>query len=79
MFDVGGAAGGPGGVVVGVAESGWPVASVGGAAAVALGDRDPLGAGVEASGAAGVEDLGLSAEDEGEDPCFAGHASGLAG
>ena len=66
-------------VVVGVAHPGWGVAAVGGAAAVALGEGDPLGFGVEAALPAEVEDLGVAAEDGGDDPGPAGEPAGLTG
>ena len=43
------------------------------------GHRDPLGSGVEPAGAAEVEDLGLAAEDGGDDPGLAGEPSGWPG
>ena len=76
---VGGSAAGPGVVVVGVAQPGWGVAALGGAAAVAVGEGDPLGFGVEAARAAEVEDLGRAAEDGGDDPGPAGQPARLAG
>ena len=79
VVEVGRAAGRPGGVVVGVAGSGWQVAALGGAAVVAQGEGEALGGGVEAAGAAEVEDLGGAAEDGGDDAGLAGQAAGLAG
>ncbi len=58
VLQVGGAAVGPGEVVVGVGHRGWSVAVDGGAALVAQGHRDALGLGVEAALPADVEDLG---------------------
>jgi hypothetical protein len=40
--------------------------------AVAVGDRDALGLGVEPDPAAEVEDLGLAAQHGGDDPGLAG-------
>ena len=62
-----------------VAESGWPVAAVGGAAAVADGECGPHGCGVEAGLAADVEDFGGSAEHGGDDPGLACQAAGGSG
>ena len=66
-------------VVVGVTHPGWGVATVGGAAAVAVGEGDPLGLGVEAALPAEVEDLGVTAEDGGDDPGPTGDPPGLTG
>ena len=76
---VGPAAAAPGDRVVQVAQAGWPVAALGGAAALFEGLGDPLGSGVEAPGAAEVEDLGLPAEDGGDDPGLARQSPSLAG
>ncbi len=65
--------------MVEVAQAGWPVAVAGGAAVVAQAEGEALGWGVEAAGAAEVEDLGVTAEDGGEDAGFAEQASGGAG
>ena len=66
-------------VVVGVAHAGWPVAAVGGAAAVADHQRDPLGLREEAAGPADVQYFGLPAEDDGDDLGLRREPSGLAG
>ncbi len=66
-------------VVVGVTQPGWGVTAVGGAAAVPQREGDPLGLGVETASAAEVEDLGVAAEDGGDDPGPAGEPAGLAG
>ena len=76
---VGGSAAGPGLVVVDVAGGRWQVAALGGAAAVALRDGDALGPGVEAAGAAEVEDLGPPAEHGRDDPGLARQPAGLTG
>ena len=66
--------------MVGVALAGGSVAALGGAGgSVAQGEGDALGLGVEAAGAAEVEDLGLPAEHGGDDPGPAGQAAGLGG
>ena len=65
--------------MVGVAEPGWGVAALGGAAAVAVGQGDALGFGVEAALPAEVEDLRGAVEDGGDDPGPAGEPAGLAG
>ena len=65
--------------MVDVAKRGGPVAADGGALPVAVADRDPLRLGVEPGGAALVEDLGLPAENEGDDAGFAGEPAGLGG
>src|SRR6478752_7637520 len=77
--DVGGSALGPGDVVVGVAEAGWGFAVFLGAAAVSDAHDDAHGFGVAAAFAAGVEDLALAAQDEGDDAGGAGQAAGLGG
>jgi hypothetical protein len=66
-------------VVVDVAEGGWPVAALGGAACVAEAEGDPLGGGVETPLAADVEGLGLAAEDDRDDPGTTREPSGFAG
>ena len=76
---VGAAAAGPGDGVVQVAQAGWPVAALGGAAALFEGLGDPLCSGVEAPGAAEVEDLRLPAEDGGDDPGLTRQPPSLAG
>jgi len=79
VLDIRGASVVPGPVVVGAAHPGGPVAPLGGAAAVAQGERDPLGFGVEAAFAAEVEDLGDAVEDGGDDPSRAREPPGFAG
>ena len=59
--------------------AGGQVAPGGGAALVADGQRDPLGAGVEPAASPDVEDLAGAAEDDGDDAGGAGQASGLGG
>ena len=76
---VGAAALGPGVGVVQVAHAGWPVAALGGAATLFEGLGDPLRAGVEAPGAAEVEDLGLPVEDRGDDPGLTGELASQGG
>ena len=65
---VGFAALGPGDGVVQVAHPRWPVAADGGAAVLFEAGCDALVLVVEPLGAAEVEDLGLPAEDGGDDP-----------
>ena len=60
-------------------QAGWGLAVLGGAAAVADAHRDPHGLGVQAAFAADVEDLGLPAEHDRDDPGGAGEPSGLGG
>jgi hypothetical protein len=60
-------------------HAGWGVAALDFAAAGLDGLDDALGFVGEAVGAAEVEDLGLAAEDGGDDPGFAGQAAGGAG
>ena len=64
---------------MGVAQSGGPVAALGGAAALLEGHHDPLGLGVEPPGAAQVEDLRLAAEHGGDDAGLAGQSAGGVG
>jgi hypothetical protein len=54
--EVGAAALGPGDVVVGLGPAGWAVAAFGGAAALGEGEGEALVFGVQAAGAAHVED-----------------------
>ncbi len=75
LVEVGRATVGPAGPVVGVTHPGWPVTTLGHAAAVPQGHGGGLGLGVEPSGSAEVEDLGVSAEDDGDDPGGARQAS----
>src|SRR6478752_9624224 len=76
---VGGSAVCPSLPVVCVAEPGWPVAAVGDAALVPEAHREQLGPGEEPAGAADVEDLGDSVEDDGDDPAGAREAPGEPG
>src|SRR5690606_2902569 len=69
----------PGGLVVGVAHAGGPVAAFGGAALLLDREGDALGLGVEAPFPAEVEDFGVAAEDGGDDPGLAGQSAGQAG
>ena len=62
-----------------VAPAGWGVAAFDVAAAGFDGLGDALGFVVEATCSAEVEDLGLAAEDGGDDPGFAGQPAGGAG
>jgi len=64
-------------VVVGVTHAGWPVTALRGATALLQGEGDPLGFGVEPGLPAQVEDLGVGAEDGGDDPGPAGEPPGL--
>ena len=70
---------GPGDVVVGVAEAGWGFAVLVGAAAVAHAHDDAHGFGVAAAFAAGVEDLALATQDEGDDAGRARETAGFGG
>ena len=78
VSDVGVAAVGPAGLVVGV-ESVGAVAAFCAAAAVAGEHRVALVAGVESSSAADVEGLGVAAEDDGDDLGLAGEPAGQGG
>jgi hypothetical protein len=79
VLEVGVAAVGPGASVVELAPGEGSVAAVGGAGGVPGGERDPLGLGEEALGAAEVEDLGGAGQDRRQDPGAAGEAAGLGG
>ena len=76
-LDVGVAAFGPRGVVVGVAQARRDFAVHGGAAAVAHAHRQAHRFGVEAAFAADVEDLASAAEDHRDDACAAGQPAGF--
>ncbi len=65
--------------MVGVAQAGGPVAALGGAAAVAESQGDDLDGGEQSACLSEVEDLGVGAEDDGDDLRFAGVAPRLAG
>src|SRR5687768_10491629 len=78
VFDGGGAAVGPSGLVVGV-ESGAAVAALGPAALVTEQDREPLGLGVQALLPAQVEGDRVAAEDGGDDPGLARDLAGEPG
>ena len=60
-------------------SSAWGVAAFGLAAALLDGLEDALGFAAEPVLAAEVEDLGLAAEDGGDDPGVGGQAPGLSG
>ena len=64
VVEVGAAALGPGGFVVGVAPAGGAVAAGEDAVAVAGGDGAALGGAGEADAASEVEDLAVGAEDD---------------
>ena len=77
--EVGRAAVGPGGGVVGLAPGCGDVAVLGPAAGVAQGEGLALGGGEQPGGAAQVEDLGLGAQDGGDEAGGAGQPAGFAG
>ena len=64
---------------MGVTHTGRPITALRGATALLQGQGDPLGFGVEPGPPTEVEDLGLGAEDGGDDPGPAGEPPGEAG